>query len=122
MSLAMRQVPFIRFVAVGNGRHEADLYLLFSSLMGSSKKSSRPPTHSHNMHTPNQSCTDINTHVCMHPDSQKPEHFLLCLSTVFTQTESYSPSPIRQHGFEICRRCQYSTIWCLYTDYNIHTL
>jgi len=64
MSLAMRQVPFIRFVAVGNGRHEADLYLLFSSLMGSSKKSSRPPTHSHNMHTPNQSCTDINTHVC----------------------------------------------------------
>lgn len=29
MSLAMWQVPFMRFVAVGNGRHEADLYLLF---------------------------------------------------------------------------------------------
>ncbi len=52
-----------------------------------------PHTHAQNMHTQSAHsktkcthCTDIHTNVCMHPDSQRLEHFLLSLGTVLSQT------------------------------------
>lgn len=94
MSLAMQQVPFIRFVAVGNSRHEADLYLLFcrfvllsNGVLQEELLSSH--THSHNMHTPKQRAHIIQTFIHMFACVQTAKNWnISALSQYSIQSDS----------------------------------
>ncbi len=95
MSLAMKQVPFYWLCCGGEQQTRGrPLPLVLLSNGGLARRAlTLPHTHAQNMHTQSAHsktkcthCTDIHTNVCMHPDSQRLEHFLLSLGTVLSQT------------------------------------
>ncbi len=85
------------------------------------------PSHTHAQNTHTQyahSKTKVHTlyrhsHKCLHASRQPKTGTFSPVSRYSTLSDSKRgiPSPIRQHGFESCRQCQYSTIWCLYNTH-----